>query len=118
MHRAGDYVFVHAGIDPDIDLDAQDFTDLLLIREPVLNAGPSWRHSFCVVHGHSISMPIVDSHRIGVDAGCYVYGALCSVQIENERMRFVGVSKKADFSWQIRLGQGGYWNWSKPTFLG
>lgn len=115
MHRAGQYVFVHAGIDPAVDLDSQDFTDLLLIREPFLSAGAQWRHEFCVVHGHSIAMPTVLPHRVAVDAGCYAHGALCAVQIVGDQLRYHGVSLDADFDWQHTLGgRQGEWHWDSP----
>ena len=82
VHKNGDYVFVHAGIDPSVKLEDQEFADLLLIREPFLSCSASWSHPFCVVHGHSISMPSVHSHRVSVDAGCNKNGALCAVQIK------------------------------------
>lgn len=112
MHRVGDYVCVHAGIDPAVDLDAQDFTDLLLIREPFL-AGKGWTHPFCVVHGHSISMPVVKPHRIGVDAGCWRRGVLCAVQIEGRRLRFHGVACDRELLRPERLnGTNGDWRWT------
>lgn len=115
MHRIGDYVFVHAGIDPAVALDAQDFGDLLLMREPFLGAGRNWPHPFCVVHGHSIAMPAVHRHRIGVDAGCYQHGALCAVQVHGERLRFLGVAAAEDHPWQQQLaGRHGEWQWSAP----
>jgi diadenosine tetraphosphatase ApaH/serine/threonine PP2A family protein phosphatase len=115
VYRAGDYVFAHAGIDPNKDLDSQEITDLLLIREPFLSASSGWRHPFCVVHGHSISMPSVHAHRIGVDAGCYKYGALCAVQLEEDRLRFLGVAHDSNFPWNERLGNSGQWNWEAFT---
>lgn len=117
FHREGDYLFVHAGIDPNKALEEQDFADLLLIREPFLSAEMGWRHSFCVVHGHSISMPIVRSHRIGVDAGCYKYGALCAVQIEDGRLRFLGVSNNPNYLWNERLGRRGEWCWKEVSAI-
>ncbi|MCB9965375.1 MAG: metallophosphoesterase [Rhodospirillales bacterium] len=66
----GDYVFVHAGIRPDIPLHQQDPKDLRFIREPFL----SWDqpHEKCIVHGHSISKkPDIKSNRIGLDTGYF-----------------------------------------------
>ena len=113
VHRAGEYVFVHAGIDPAQDLDNQSFVDLLMMREPFLSARHGWKHSFCVVHGHSISMPSVLRHRIGVDAGCYQHGALCAVQLKGDRLRFLGATRIPDYPWNERLGgKTGEWRWS------
>ncbi len=115
LHREGAYVFVHAGIAPESALEAQEFADLVLIREPFLQ-GKGWRHDFCVVHGHSIAIPTVLPHRISVDAGCFAFGALCAVQIEDDRLRFLGVTRLPEFPWQQKLGgRRGEWNWSAPT---
>ncbi len=46
IHKIGDYVFVHAGIDPLLSIENQDFADLLLIREPFLSCAASWRVRF------------------------------------------------------------------------
>src|SRR5215208_7037972 len=51
--RFGDYLFVHAGIRPGVDLQEQRQTDLRWIREPFLLDDTD--HGFVVVHGHSIS---------------------------------------------------------------
>ncbi|HKJ17025.1 MAG TPA: metallophosphoesterase [Xanthomonadales bacterium] len=102
-HQVGNYLFVHAGIRPGMSLEEQDFSDLLLIREPFLSAQDNWDHPFCVVHGHSISTPGVLPHRIAVDAGVYLNGTLCAVQISKQGIRFIGVTKDADFSWGERF---------------
>lgn len=68
-HKIGNYVFVHAGIDPEQPLDEQEFADLVLFRHAFLDADADRKHSFCVVHGHSIASPTVKLHRIAVDAG-------------------------------------------------
>ena len=114
-HRADGYLFAHAGIDPALDLDAQDPADLLMIREPFLSAGQKWRHPFCVVHGHSISRPTVLSHRIGVDAGCYRYGGLCAAEIVEDQVRFLAVSKNRNHSWARLPGGEGPWRWSRQV---
>lgn len=118
MFRMDDYLFVHAGIDPAISIEQQDFVDLLMIREPFLSGQPDWPHPFCVVHGHSISVPSVHPHRISVDAGCYRYGALCAVQMVRDQLRFVAVSSRADDTWLRKLTDmtgTGRWNWQKPA---
>lgn len=118
IHKIGNYLFVHAGIDPSVDLDDQEFADLLLIREPFLSGSKSWRHPFCVVHGHSISMPSVHSHRISVDAGCYQNGALCAVQIKEDLLRFIAVSQDPKFTWHQILGRkANEWEWIDPIHL-
>ena len=115
VYKIGDYVFVHAGIDPSTDLESQEFVDLLLIREPFLSSSASWKHSFCVVHGHSISMPSVHRHRVSVDAGCYKNGALCAVQIKENLLRFIAVTQDRKYPWREKLGgKINEWNWISP----
>jgi serine/threonine protein phosphatase 1 len=87
---AGDYLFVHAGIRPDMPLDAQDPFDLLWIREPFL----SWDGGLpaVVVHGHTPSpVPTVLEHRIGIDTGACYGGQLTCLVLEGERMGFLAV---------------------------
>src|SRR5690348_2213476 len=50
--RFGDYLFVHAGIRPGIQLELQTQSDLRWIREPFLFDDSD--HGFVVVHGHTI----------------------------------------------------------------
>ena len=87
-HRIGDYVFVHAGINPSRPLDAQSEEDLIWIREPFL-AGRSWPHEVVVVHGHTPGDPVVLPHRIGIDSGVFYSGKLTAVEIAEDRLRFV-----------------------------
>ena len=113
VHREVGYVFVHAGIDPALSLDQQDIADLLLSREPFLSCR-TWQHDFCVVHGHSVAMPRVLPHRIGVDAGCYCNGALCAVQIEGDCLRFLGVTRRSGFDWnRVLSGRQAEWRWAE-----
>jgi serine/threonine protein phosphatase 1 len=64
MITVGDYLFVHAGIDPRVPLDAQRQADLRWIREPFLSHPDS--HGLVVVHGHTISDEPEDcGNRIG-----------------------------------------------------
>jgi serine/threonine protein phosphatase 1 len=79
--RFGDYLFVHAGIRPGIELDQQSQADLRWIREPFLNDKSD--HGLVVVHGHTISSS-VDQHpnRIGIDTGAYRTGLLTALGIE------------------------------------
>lgn len=82
-HRIGDYVFVHAGVNPDRRLDDQDEDDLLWIREPFLN-GHDWPHPVTVVHGHTPDGPLALPHRIGVDSGVFASGSLTAVELRGQ----------------------------------
>lgn len=86
--RAGDYLFVHAGIRPGIALAEQTQADLRWIREPFLDH-PS-RHELMVVHGHTIS-PAVEERtgRIGIDTGAYKHGVLTALVLEGTSRRLL-----------------------------
>lgn len=81
MVVSGDYVFVHAGIRPDVPLEAQRPADLRWIRESFLDHRAP--HPKMVVHGHTIT-PAVDrqSNRIGIDTGAYMSGMLTALGVE------------------------------------
>jgi len=87
-HRSGDYLFVHAGIRPEVPLDRQDPHDLMWIRGEFLgHKGP---FGVVVVHGHSISLkPEFLPHRIGIDTGAYATNALSCVVLEGSRRGFL-----------------------------
>jgi serine/threonine protein phosphatase 1 len=84
----GDYLFVHAGIRPDIDIHDQKVSDLRWIREPFLSSNqPS---DFCVVHGHTIAdEPRFGPGRIGIDTGAYQSGKLTAVGLEGTERWFL-----------------------------
>jgi serine/threonine protein phosphatase 1 len=86
--REGDYLFVHAGIDPREPLDIQDEHEMLWIREPFL----SWpkRLGFVVVHGHTPApAPEVRAHRIGIDTGAVGGGPLTCLVLQDDCLRFI-----------------------------
>jgi serine/threonine protein phosphatase 1 len=86
--RFGDYLFVHAGIRPGVDLMRQSKTDMRWIREQFLD-DPS-NHGFVVVHGHTISNGIVERpNRIGVDTGAYLTGRLTAIAVEGAARWFL-----------------------------
>jgi serine/threonine protein phosphatase 1 len=96
--RAGDYLFVHAGIRPGVPMDDQDPQDLIWIRGPFLRATEA--HGCLVVHGHSIR-PAADrqSNRIGIDTGAYYTGRLTALAIDGARARLLTACGDADLSW-------------------
>jgi len=83
--RFGDYLFVHAGIRPGIEVDQQSQSDLRWIRDPFLYDDRD--HGFVVVHGHTICDEVDERpNRIGIDTGAYRSGILTALAIEgNER---------------------------------
>jgi serine/threonine protein phosphatase 1 len=86
MIIAGDYVFVHAGIDPEKPLAEQKRSDLMWIRERFLNHhGPLEK---VVVHGHTIFDQVMDcGNRIGIDTGAFRSGVLTALVLEGDQRR-------------------------------
>jgi serine/threonine protein phosphatase 1 len=79
--RFGDYLFVHAGIRPGVEVDQQSQSDLRWIREPFLFDDSD--HGFVVVHGHTIRDEVEERpNRIGIDTGVYRSGVLTALAIE------------------------------------
>jgi serine/threonine protein phosphatase 1 len=82
--RFGDYLFVHAGIRPGIELERQRQSDLRWIREPFLFDDTD--HGFIVVHGHTIAGEVEERpNRIGIDTGAYRTGILTALAIEGDQ---------------------------------
>lgn len=87
----GDYVFVHAGVRPGVDLAEQNQSDLRWIREPFLSDETD--RGFVVVHGHTITNAVdVTPNRIGVDTGAYSTGVLSALAIEQSRKWLIQTS--------------------------
>lgn len=97
MVRIGDYVFVHAGIDPRVPLGEQRRSDLRWIREPFLSYDGS--HGVVVVHGHTITeLPQDRGNRIGIDTGAFMSGRLTALALEGTTRRYIEAAE---------TGQGG-----------
>jgi serine/threonine protein phosphatase 1 len=95
--RFGDYLFVHAGIRPGVELDQQKQVDLRWIREPFLFDETD--HGFVVVHGHTISHDVDRRpNRIGIDTGAYRSGVLTAMAIEEDRTWFLDTRTEASTS--------------------
>jgi serine/threonine protein phosphatase 1 len=86
--RFGDYLFVHAGIRPGVDIEQQRQSDLRWIREPFLTDDTD--HGFVVVHGHTIRPQVEERpNRIGIDTGAYSSGILTALAIEGAQRWYV-----------------------------
>lgn len=89
MLVVGDYAFVHAGIQPGVDLKGQREEDLLWIRQEFLtDDGPFEK---IIVHGHSWTddKPQILGHRIGLDTGAYATGVLTAVRLDGDEVGFL-----------------------------
>jgi len=88
MIEVGDYLFVHAGIRPGIDLAAQKASDLRWIRDEFLDCRED--HGKFVIHGHSITEDVdVQPNRIGIDTGAFDSGQLTAVGLEGAERWFL-----------------------------
>nr|WP_137676381.1 metallophosphoesterase family protein [Parerythrobacter lutipelagi] len=93
MIAIGDYLFVHAGIDPERSLEEQKPRDMRWIREPFLRHRA--QHSHIVVHGHTIFEEIDErKNRIGIDTGAYRFGKLTALVLEGEERRYIQAVEK------------------------
>ena len=90
-YRAGDYLFVHAGIVPGRPLERQEPKDMMWIRGRFLDSEED--HGFCVVHGHTPGdAPIARPNRICIDTGATSNGRLTAVVLgETEEPKFLTV---------------------------
>jgi serine/threonine protein phosphatase 1 len=85
---AGDYLFVHAGIAPQVPLEEQQEHHLRWIREPFLDHAEP--HDHFVVHGHTITETIdARSNRMGIDTGAYRSGCLTALALEGTTRRII-----------------------------
>jgi serine/threonine protein phosphatase 1 len=84
----GDFLFVHAGIRPDVPLDDQDPNDLIWIRGEFLDCTRS--HERFVVHGHTpVPHPDIRSNRINIDTAAWRTGTLTCIAIEGSTILFL-----------------------------
>ena len=88
MIIVGDYVLVHAGINPARPIDGQKRKDMLWIRERFLRHEAPFSH--VVIHGHTIFENVEDrEHRIGIDTGAFRTGRLTAMVLEGDRRRII-----------------------------
>jgi len=89
MHREGDIVFVHAGLNPARRFDEQTLEDLTYMRKTFIECPPeTWPFDPLVVHGHTPAAFGIDHHRVGVDSGCYKTGILAMLEMRGREGRF------------------------------
>jgi serine/threonine protein phosphatase 1 len=90
----GDFLFVHAGINPERPLSQQTPEDLMWIRKAFLESKRDFGK--VVVHGHSVtSVPEVRQNRIGIDTGACYNNNLTCVVLEGANKRFLSTSAAA-----------------------
>ena len=85
---SGEYLFVHAGIDPAKPLEAQTDKEFLWIRDPFLKS--IRKLPYIVVHGHTPEeKPVWDGRRIGVDTGAYITRRLTAAKLYGGDVMFL-----------------------------
>lgn len=83
-HRAGEAVFVHAGIRPGLPMEAQAESDLIWIRAPFLHDATD--HGALIVHGHTpVDAVTHHGNRLAIDTGAGYGDALSAVAIEGRQ---------------------------------
>lgn len=97
MIEIGDYLFVHAGIRPEIALERQSAQDCRWIREPFLSHKGDF--GAFVIHGHTITIePDICSNRIGIDTGAYMHGTLTAIGLQGTERWFLQAPEAAGLS--------------------
>ena len=78
----GDFLFVHAGIRPNVPLEQQNLHDLIWIRNDFLQS--EQQHGKIIVHGHTpVPHPDIRHNRINIDTGAWRSGVLTCIAIDN-----------------------------------
>lgn len=87
-YERGDYLFVHAGIRPGVQLQHQSEVDLRWIRREFLEDERD--HPHLVIHGHTITEAVdARANRIGIDTGAYASGTLTAIGLEGGERWFL-----------------------------
>jgi len=82
-HETEDYIFVHAGLKPGVDLYKQDPTDMLWIRYDFIDSDYDFGKK--IVFGHTpMPKPLFTAGKIGIDTGAVYGGKLTCVQLPEE----------------------------------
>ncbi len=98
-HKTDEYFFVHAGVPPgfdfDAEIDAKTAHQLLWIRSAFLENKVHW--SRVIVHGHTpVKEPEVLPHRINLDTGCVFGRKLTAMNMSTGEIYSVKRSISAD----------------------
>jgi serine/threonine protein phosphatase 1 len=111
--RLGQYLFVHAGIHPDIGLAmldrdwgkrpstwAEEDEDPLWIRGPFLTYEGTHADGVVVIHGHTPRLEVeLRANRINIDTRAYDTGRLTAVQLQGSKLRFIQAVGEAHRPW-------------------
>ena len=87
----GRRLFVHAGVNPGMPLEAQDDFDLLWIREPFLSHRGDYGR--LIVHGHTPltdGVPDLHGNRLNLDTGAVFGGPLTAAVFDDAQTEPIG----------------------------
>ena len=83
-YSVGNYLFVHAGINPEKTLKDQDKMDLLWSRSDQF-FDKNFKFEKIIVHGHTPEEKVINfPYRINVDIGCFFSGKLSCVCLNDK----------------------------------
>jgi len=94
-YTMGDYLFVHAGINPEKSLSEQSDTDFLWSRSDQF-FDKKFIFEKIIVHGHTPKKDIINfPYRINIDTGCFFSGKLSCVCLNDsdKKREFIYCSK-------------------------
>jgi len=89
-YQEEDFMFVHAGINPNLPLSENTEDDLLWIRDPFLKHRGLYEK--VIVHGHTITSdakPEIHPNRVGLDTGSYATGVITAMIIEGRDKSYI-----------------------------
>jgi serine/threonine protein phosphatase 1 len=102
----GDYVFVHAGVRPQVSLPEQTNADLMSIRSKFL-ASREPAPGQVVVFGHTpFEHPLVETHKVGIDTGACATGVLTALAIKDGERRFIQTGRSDGIRPAPDIGDG------------
>lgn len=82
MVKSGDVVFVHAGLEPGVELPDQSTQATLWGRSDFIEEGGY--DGLRVVHGHyDNAEPVIEHERVCVDTGAYYTGRLTAIRLDD-----------------------------------
>ena len=83
----GEYLFVHAGINPAKPLSQQNKMDFLWSRSDKF-FDKNFKFEKIIIHGHTPEKEVVNfPYRINVDTGCFFSGKLSCVFLNNKNKK-------------------------------
>lgn len=88
FYQYSDFLCVHAGLKPGVEIGHQDEKDLLWIRRQFLESDVDFGRG--IIHGHTPSdAPIVRANRIGIDTGAGQQGELTALVVDKPWVEMV-----------------------------